>query len=75
MLKKYQLKEDRIKREIEAFGESEDPAEKHYVSYIFRRLKGESVEEVMGISEILKSALRGFQGKGKYKNLKKIKWH
>ncbi len=49
-------------------------AEKNYVEFTTCMFEGKSIEEAMGISQLLKQAVEGFKGKGKYKNLAKIKW-
>ncbi len=55
-------------------GHSTVVAEEFYAEYVFGQLKGNTLDEVMGISKILKEILDGYNGKGKYKNLAMTKW-
>ena len=55
-------------------GHSPAVAEKHYMKYAIGQLKGDNLEETMGISVAMKEILNGYVGKGKYKNLKLTKW-
>ena len=55
-------------------GHSPAVAEKNYMRYAIGALNGDNIEQAMGIDKILAEAIKGFQGKGKYKNLKLTKW-
>ena len=55
-------------------GHSPAIAEKNYLRYAIGRLKGNNIEESMGLSEILQDAIKGYTGSGKDENLKLTKW-
>ena len=55
-------------------GHSPAVAEKHYMEFSQTQIKGKNIEEIMGVSEVLKTILNGYQGKGDYSNLKLTMW-
>ena len=55
-------------------GHSTATAEKHYTAYAFGKLQGNSIEEAMGLKQIMTKIYNGYLGKGDYKNLKLTKW-
>ena len=55
-------------------GHSPATSEKHYASYQGAIEEGDTIEEAMGVNEIMKEALEGYNGKGKYSNLKLTRW-
>ncbi|MCD4656752.1 MAG: tyrosine-type recombinase/integrase [Planctomycetes bacterium] len=55
-------------------GHSTATAEKHYTAYAFGNLTGKSIEEAMGLKQIMTKIYNGYLGRGEYKNLKLTKW-
>ncbi len=52
-------------------GHGLDVIQKHYYSYVTERLMGDSLEEIMGVSDLLVEILQDYRGEG---NLSLTKW-